>query len=164
MYIDVAPFDGLRRRWGWISFQSASEQLLGGRLRKISCTFPRLGSRDRPVATKNPGGGRGKSHRAAVGCFCETFLRGLGRGFTGTLGWSYREGIEDALQLVQFASKIGAKLVIIHSGGRGLHTFNHSRRIFREALKEIGPAAAEAGVQLALEPCHPAASEQLDIH
>jgi sugar phosphate isomerase/epimerase len=82
-------------------------------------------------------------------------------GFTGTLGWSYREGIEDALRFVQFASKVGARLVIIHSGGHGLHTFNHSRRIFRDALKEIVPAAAEVGVQLALEPCHPADMEQL---
>ena len=81
--------------------------------------------------------------------------------FTGTKGWSYRDGIEEAIRFIYLAGRMGAPLVIVHSGGRGRHTFNHSRRILREALKELLPAAEGVGVWLGLEPVHPTDPEDL---
>lgn len=82
-------------------------------------------------------------------------------GFTGSHGWSYRSGIDEAIRFIELARQLGASMVIIHSGARGRHTFNHSRRILREALKELLPVARENGVFLALEPVHPADPENL---
>jgi sugar phosphate isomerase/epimerase len=82
-------------------------------------------------------------------------------GFTGSKGWSYREAIQEAIRFIYLASRIGAKLVIIHSGARGRHTFNHSRRILREALKELVPAAEGLGICLGLEPVDPTDPEEL---
>lgn len=82
-------------------------------------------------------------------------------GFTGTHGWSYRAAMEEAIRYINWARRWGAQIVIIHSGERGRHTFNHSRRILREALKELEPVARQNGVFLGLEPVHPADPEKL---
>jgi sugar phosphate isomerase/epimerase len=47
-----------------------------------------------------------------------------------------------------------AGCLIIHSGARGTHTFNHARRLFRQALDKLLPLAEERGVVLAIEPMH----------
>ncbi len=82
-------------------------------------------------------------------------------GFTGSQGWSYRQAIEEAQRFIEFASRIRASVVILHSGARGRHTFNHSRRILRDAIKELVPVAKQYGVILALEPVHPKDPEEL---
>lgn len=82
-------------------------------------------------------------------------------GFTGSHGWSYRQAIDEATRFIEFAARLRAPMVILHSGARGRHTFNHSRRILREALKELQPVAKANGVWLALEPVHPNDPENL---
>jgi sugar phosphate isomerase/epimerase len=47
--------------------------------------------------------------------------------------------------------------VVVHGGCRGGHTLAHARRLLLQALDTIAPAAAGAGVILALKPLHPAA-------
>ncbi len=43
---------------------------------------------------------------------------------------------------------------MVYSGPRAGHTHNHARRLLTNALKELLPHAAEAGVCLAIEPVH----------
>jgi len=73
-------------------------------------------------------------------------------GFTGSDGRSHEESLADARQAIVTAAAIGAGCLIIHSGARGVHTHNHARRLFRDALKKLLPLAEERGVMVALEP------------
>lgn len=76
-------------------------------------------------------------------------------GFTGSDGRSYHESLCDALDAVQAASQVGAKNVILLSGGRNNHTRNHARRMMLSAFEELSEAADAVGVSLAVEPMHP---------
>lgn len=76
-------------------------------------------------------------------------------GFTGSDGRSFRASIDDASEALRTAHALGAGAVVVYSGARAGHTFNHARRLIKEALKELSPLAAELGVVLAVEPMHP---------
>lgn len=76
-------------------------------------------------------------------------------GFTGSDGRSYRASVEDAAEAVRTAGEMQAQSLVIYSGARAGHTFNHARRLVRDALKELVPIAVEHNVTLALEPMHP---------
>jgi sugar phosphate isomerase/epimerase len=73
-------------------------------------------------------------------------------GFTGSDGRSHEESLADARQAIQTAATLSADSLIIHSGARGVHTHNHARRLFRQALDKLLPLAEECGIVLALEP------------
>jgi sugar phosphate isomerase/epimerase len=75
-------------------------------------------------------------------------------GFTGSDGRSHRESIDDALEAIRVAQALSCSCLVVYSGGRAGHTHNHARRLLRDALKDLLPAAAAAGVSLALEPMH----------
>jgi sugar phosphate isomerase/epimerase len=76
-------------------------------------------------------------------------------GFTGSDGRSFRASIEDAEEAIRTAGSLRAESLIVYSGARAGHTHNHARRLFKEALNELAPLAAETGVALAVEPMHP---------
>jgi len=78
-----------------------------------------------------------------------------GGGFTGADGRSFRESVEDAVEGIQLAGALGTNTFVIVSGARGGHTNNHAKSLLVDALKELTPVAAEEGISLALEPCHP---------
>jgi sugar phosphate isomerase/epimerase len=73
-------------------------------------------------------------------------------GFTGSCGPSHKENLDDAREAIRLAAALKAGCLIIHSGARGIHTFNHARRLFREALDKLLPVAEDWGVTLAVEP------------
>lgn len=75
-------------------------------------------------------------------------------GFTGTNGYSFHDSVWDARQAIRFAGEVGAGCVVVASGSRGTHTLNHARRLLLDALRELADDAAEAGVNLALQPMH----------
>ena len=81
-------------------------------------------------------------------------------GFTGSEGHSYRESIEDTSAALQTAALLGAKCLVVCSGARSGHTFNHARRLVIGALKELLPRAEELGVIMAIEPMHPGCAAQ----
>jgi len=95
----------------------------------------------------------------AVELLEETKMRvsslGWAGGFTGSDGRSFRASVDDALEALQAAATIKASCLIVYSGARGGHTFNHARRLMRDALKELAPRAVELGVDLVVEPMHP---------
>ncbi len=76
-------------------------------------------------------------------------------GFTGSDGRSFRASVEDAMEALRSAAAIRASSLLVYSGARGGHTFNHARRLMRDALKELADRAAELGVALVVEPMHP---------
>jgi sugar phosphate isomerase/epimerase len=76
-------------------------------------------------------------------------------GFTGSDGRSFRASVDDAADALRTANALGTHALVVYSGARAGHTFNHARRLIREALKELASPAAELGVALAVEPMHP---------
>jgi len=76
-------------------------------------------------------------------------------GFTGSDGRSFRASVDDAAEAVRTAHALGTGALVVYSGARAGHTFNHARRLIKDALKELTPLAAELGVVLAVEPMHP---------
>ena len=81
-------------------------------------------------------------------------------GFTGSDGRSYKAAMEDAVDAVRLAGELKADCLVVYSGARGGHTHNHARRLFRDALKTLAPAAEQYGINLAVEPMHPACAEE----
>jgi sugar phosphate isomerase/epimerase len=75
-------------------------------------------------------------------------------GFTGCDGRTYRESIADAQEALRAAALLGTDTLIVCSGPRGHHTYNHARRLLKDALEKLSPEAAELGVHLAVEPMH----------
>jgi len=76
-------------------------------------------------------------------------------GFTGSDGRTYRESVQDAREALQTAADLGTDTLVVYSGARAGHTFNHARRLIKSALEELAPEAARLGVSLAIEPMHP---------
>lgn len=76
-------------------------------------------------------------------------------GFTGSDGRSYSESVEDAQEALRTARQLGTRTLVVYSGARGGHTYNHARRLVRSALGELLPLAEQFDVDLALEPMHP---------
>jgi sugar phosphate isomerase/epimerase len=76
-------------------------------------------------------------------------------GFTGSDGRTYRESVDDAAEAVRTAADLNCRTLVVCSGPRAGHTFNHARRLVQGALVELAPQAAECGVTLAVEPMHP---------
>jgi sugar phosphate isomerase/epimerase len=76
-------------------------------------------------------------------------------GFTGSEGRSYRESVDDAAEALRITAALHAPTLVVHSGARAGHTYNHAKRLIQSALKELSGLAAELGVQMAVEPMHP---------
>ncbi len=76
-------------------------------------------------------------------------------GFTGSDGRSYRESVEDAAEALRTAAALDTGCLVVYTGARAGHTFNHARHLISGALDELTPLAAELGVTLAVEPMHP---------
>ena len=79
-------------------------------------------------------------------------------GFTGSDGRTFRESVDDAAEAIETAERVGADVLVVHTGCRAGHTLGHARRLLRESLEILAPLAAGRGVTLALEPHHPAAA------
>jgi len=78
-----------------------------------------------------------------------------GGGFTGSDGRTFRVSVEDAAEALRTAAALGTETLLVYSGARAGHTYNHARRLFKDALAELAPLAAELKVVLAIEPMHP---------
>src|SRR5262245_26935430 len=93
---------------------------------------------------------KGAELLAEAGLACSS-LQWAG-GFTGSDGRSHVESLADARQAIHTAAALSARCLILHSGARGVHTHNHARRLFRQALDKLLPLAEERGIVLAVEP------------
>ncbi|HEV3005390.1 MAG TPA: sugar phosphate isomerase/epimerase family protein [Pirellulales bacterium] len=75
-------------------------------------------------------------------------------GFTGSDGRSVRDSIDDAADAIRLAAEMRAACLVVYSGSRHGHTYNHARRLVTDALAELLPLATERDVTLAIEPMH----------
>ncbi|MBI3863203.1 MAG: sugar phosphate isomerase/epimerase [Planctomycetia bacterium] len=75
-------------------------------------------------------------------------------GFTGSDGQTFREAVDDALEALRLAAEMRAGCLVVVSGAKAGHTFNHARRLVREALVELGDAAAAHNLQIAVQFMH----------
>jgi sugar phosphate isomerase/epimerase len=73
-------------------------------------------------------------------------------GFTGAEGRTHQESVDDGREAVREAHALDAACLVLHTGPRGGHTLNHSRRLFRTAVEALLPLAEEFGIALAIEP------------
>jgi len=73
-------------------------------------------------------------------------------GFTGANGYLIKDSLVEAESVIQFASWIGARTVVVSTGEQGTHIHSHAMRIVAEALQHLGEFAAEHGVRLAVMP------------
>jgi sugar phosphate isomerase/epimerase len=85
-------------------------------------------------------------------CVSHLFWAG---GFTGSDGHTFRESLDDAREALHTAAALNAGCLTICSGGRAGHTYNHARRLIKDALLALVDEAATVGVDLAVEPMHP---------
>lgn len=76
-------------------------------------------------------------------------------GFTGSDGRPYNDAVDDAIEAVELAHKLGAETLVILPGGRNNHIRRHLHKTFRQALTEVNSIATTLGVRLAIEPFHP---------
>jgi Xylose isomerase-like TIM barrel len=76
-------------------------------------------------------------------------------GFTGADGHGLHEAIDDALGALRLAAEIKAGCLVVVTGSQAGHIFNHARRLACDALRELGDAAAQLGIPLALQPGRP---------
>lgn len=81
-------------------------------------------------------------------------------GFTGSDGRSFAESVADGLEAVRLAAAIKAKCLVVYSGSRFGHTYNHARRMFKEAMHRLLNLAGELQVDLAIEPMHAGCAEE----
>ena len=75
-------------------------------------------------------------------------------GFTGADGHTFREAVDDALEALRQAAEMRAGCLVVVGGARAGHTLNHARSLLRDALCELGDAAAPLNVSIALQPVH----------
>ncbi|MEQ9408558.1 MAG: TIM barrel protein [Fuerstiella sp.] len=61
---------------------------------------------------------------------------GFAGGFTGTLGRSYRQAVDDARRALAFAADLKARAVVVVPGDRGHHIYNHAERIVRDGIND----------------------------
>jgi sugar phosphate isomerase/epimerase len=73
-------------------------------------------------------------------------------GFTGHNDYRFQEAVADAREMIAAAGRLGAECVVLVSGARAGHTFNHARRLLIAALDELGGFADQCGVRLAVQP------------
>ena len=81
-------------------------------------------------------------------------------GFTGSDGRCFSDAVEDAIEAVQDAEMLGAETLVVLAGGRNNHIKRHLQKTLCGALREIGTAAKQHGIKLALEPIHPGCGDE----
>jgi hypothetical protein len=71
-------------------------------------------------------------------------------GFTGSLGFQFREAVDDALMAIEEADRIGAETLVIAPGGQGTFTYRHARRMAIDGVQRLVSAAADRHLRLAV--------------
>lgn len=61
---------------------------------------------------------------------------GFAGGFTGTVGRTFRQAVDDTRRALEYAAELNARAVVVVPGARGLHTFSHAERTIRQGLED----------------------------
>lgn len=73
-------------------------------------------------------------------------------GFTGSMGATYREALDEAFDTLFLAAAVKAHSVVVAPGARGKYTANHERKLVCSAIRELAMLAAELDINLAVLP------------
>ncbi|MDP1797248.1 MAG: TIM barrel protein [Planctomycetaceae bacterium] len=71
-------------------------------------------------------------------------------GFTGSLGFQFREAVDDALSALEEADCIGTRTLVIAPGGQGTFTYRHARRMAIDGVQRLLAPAADRRLRLAI--------------
>lgn len=82
-------------------------------------------------------------------------------GFTGSLGFSNEEALEEARETVRFAGKLGVETLIVITGSQNGHILPHCRKTVRDALLLLADEASDRGVKLAVLPMQARLQQEL---
>ena len=80
-------------------------------------------------------------------------------GFTGSDGHSHLESLADAREALHLAAALGTSHLVIYTGPHHLHTQQHARRLFFDALDSLLPLAEQLKIVLDVEPMHAGCAE-----
>ena len=75
--------------------------------------------------------------------------------FTSSNAAGFRDAYDDAFEMLFTARAVRAETVIVAPGSRGRYTERHERRLVRDVIRELGCAAEEFGIRLAVLPMCP---------
>ena len=75
-------------------------------------------------------------------------------GFTGSHGFTFNQAVQDGLEALELASRLGAECLVVVGGTTAGHITKHARRLVVDGLNELADAASEYDVKLALQPMH----------
>jgi sugar phosphate isomerase/epimerase len=73
-------------------------------------------------------------------------------GFTSAHGYLIDDCMREAVQVIRYASWLGAKTVVVATGEQGRHITSHAQRLVIDSLSLLGEYAQECNVQLAVMP------------
>ena len=79
-------------------------------------------------------------------------------GFTGSMGMTYAEAMDDAYETMFLAAAVQAKCVVIAPGSRGRYSARHERKLVAYAIRELASMADELRLDLAVLPMRREAS------
>ncbi|MCA8984447.1 MAG: sugar phosphate isomerase/epimerase [Planctomycetaceae bacterium] len=79
-------------------------------------------------------------------------------GFTCMNGYLLNDTLEESIDVIQYASWIGAKTVVVATGEQGRHILSHATRLTVESLQSLGDFARDKGVHLAVMPMSPSSA------
>lgn len=86
-------------------------------------------------------------------------LRGVsyvrGGFFTGVTPDARRKGVEDNLKVIRECEELGLPMIVLVCGATPGQTPRENLAQIEEGIREILPAARDAGIRLAIEPLHP---------
>ncbi len=77
-------------------------------------------------------------------------------GFTSHHGYLIDDCVREAVQVIRYASWLGARTVVVATGEQGRHILSHAQRLVVDSLSLLGEYAQEYDVQLAVMPMSPA--------
>ncbi len=75
---------------------------------------------------------------------------GFAGGFTGTVGRTYRQAVDDTRRALEYAAELKARAVVVVPGAKGLHTYTHAERTIRHGLEDCIDDALRLRVDMLL--------------
>jgi sugar phosphate isomerase/epimerase len=65
---------------------------------------------------------------------------------------AHQVALLDGLQAVETAAQLGASTLVVIPGNKGAYTANHARKLIIDSIQRLGDAAADHGIQIAIQP------------
>lgn len=169
----IAPASFSQRAYGVASQRSSEQRSLAGRISINQCTT-RPWSFERDLLEYASAGvstiglslekidrcGREK----AIELFDQSPLKASSlnwiAGLTGANGYPLADTIDEGIDTLRLARELDVRTVVVITGPRNRHAWNHLRRLVSHSLRELSDYADRLGIQLAVMPMGPSYRER----